>query len=142
MSTVYGVSTTKYRAGLPRLKGQTNAHVKVLMDTYVLPAAAFSASDFINIGKLPIGARVLDAGIVVPDTGTTGAWSLGTVADPDGFVAAGDSDGSGGLIKKSSTEALIGTKFAVETDVIIDCTEATDVGTDVVVTAWVEFIVD
>lgn len=141
MATAEGVSTTKQTNGGMRNPETFNGKSRVLCDKYVFPADVFSASDFIKIGTLPKGAVVLDAGIRVGDTGTAGAFSLGTVADPDGYIAAGDSDGATGLSKKSSTEALLGQRITEATDVIVDCTEATDDAEDVELFAWVEYVV-
>ena len=140
MATANGLQTAKVAANGNRSPGYQDGRMRILADKYVFPADVFSASDFIKIGVLPKGAFVVGAGIKVGDTGTTGAFSLGTVADPDGFIATGDSDGATGLTKKGSTEALLGTRMSEETDVIVDCTEVTDAAEDVVLHAWVEYV--
>ncbi len=144
MAIAYGVNETLKLAGGLRGKGTHNAHVKVLLDSYVFPIDIFAAADFISIGKLPPGARVIGGGIVSGDTGTTGAWSLGPSSDYDGIVAAGDSDGATGLSKKSSSEALLGQVLDAddEVEIFLDCTEATDDAAGITISAWVEYIVD
>lgn len=142
MSTLNGLNTARVAANGKRAPGTYDGRVKVLKDSYAFGTAIFSASDFIKIGTLPAGARVIDAGYRCDETGTTGAFSLGTVADPDGFVAAGDTDATGGASKKASTEALIGVQCLVATDVIMDCTEATDDAALAVMHAWVEYVME
>jgi hypothetical protein len=141
MAVANGVSTAKQANGGMRNPETYNGKTRVLCDKYVFPADVFAAADFIKIGTLPIGAVPLRAGIRVGDTGTTGAFSLGTEADPDGFIATGDSDGAAGLSKASTTEAQIGQRLAVATDVRVDCTEVTDDAEGVELFAWVEYIV-
>jgi hypothetical protein len=142
MAVKNGDNQTIFQAGGKYPPGEYNGNVKMLMDTYTFPGAVFSASDFILIGTLPVGARVVGAGIRIPASlGTTGIFDLGTDADPNGFVSGCDGGGQA-AVKQSSTEALIGTKYSVETDVKLDCTEATDVATGLTVTAWVKYVVD
>jgi hypothetical protein len=121
--------------------GEYNGRVRMLRDAYVFPADVFSASDFIYIGKLPAGARVVGAGMQGPSMGTTGIFDLGTADDPNGFVSGIDLGGQA-AVKLGSTEALIGTKYSVETEVIIDCTEATDSAEGDSLQAWILYVLE
>jgi hypothetical protein len=121
--------------------GEYNGRVRMLRDSYAFGAAVFSASDYIYIGKLPAGARVVGAGVQGTSTGTTGIFDLGTVADPNGFVSGCDLGGQD-AVKLGSTEAQLGTKFSVETEVLLDCTEATDASTSDTIQAWVLYVLE
>jgi hypothetical protein len=123
-------------------KGLVNGSVMMMMDTYTFPANAYAINGLISVGKLPAKAKVIDAGISIPASlGTVGIFDLGVVADVDGFVSGADGGGQS-AVKKASTEALIGSEFAVETLVQLKCTEATDAALGLTITAWVEYVVD
>jgi hypothetical protein len=141
MATYNGVQTAKVAANGNRSPGTQDGRVRVLSDSYVFSGNVFSASDFIKIGTLPKGARVVGAGIRSEDLGTTGGFSLGTEADPDGFVAALTCTTAAGDVKSSTTEAQLGQQLSVETDVLLDCTAATDAANGKTIFAWVEYVV-
>lgn len=142
MATLDMLNAARVTARGNRSPGTFDGGVRVLSDRYTFPADVFAAADFLSVGYLPKGARVIDAGFKCEDTGTTGAFSVGTVADPDGFVAAGDTDAATGASKKASTEALIGAQMLVETQVIVDCTEATDAASGKVLNVWIEYVME
>lgn len=141
MATYDMLNAARVVARGKRAPGTFDGNVKVLSDRYTFTTGIFSASDFLSLGYLPAGARVIDAGISCASTGTTGMFTLGTVVDPDGFCTTADTGGQA-AVKKSSTEALIGSQMAVETQVILDCSEATDVATDVVLEAYVVYVME
>lgn len=142
MAAKYGVNYTRFLAKGKYEVGEYDGRVRMLKDSYVFPADAFSASDTIQIGILRKGAKVVDAGIRIPvSLGTTGIFDLGTTDDPNGFVSGADAGGQA-AVKKASTEALIGAKFDADTAVLLDCTEATDAAEGDSIEAWVEYVMD
>jgi hypothetical protein len=98
MATVYGIQTTRRRNTLPvRLveQGYQGGNVKVLEDKYTF-TADLASGDFISMGILPAGARVIDVRVAFDDLDTTGGtidigWFAGAAgveaADDDGFGA-------------------------------------------------------
>lgn len=121
--------------------GEYDGRVRMMRDSYTFGADVFSASDFIYVGKIPAGARVIGAGIQGPSLGTTGIFDLGTADDPNGFVSGADMGGQA-AVKLGSTEALIGTKFTEETNLILDCTEATDSANGDTIQAWIQYVME
>jgi hypothetical protein len=141
MSTLDMLNAARVTAHGNRAPGTFDGGLKVISDRYVFPANVFSAADFLSLGYLPKGARVVDAGLCAPSLGTTGMFTLGTVADPDGFVGTLDVGGQA-AVKKASTEALIGSQMADRTQVILDCSEATDAAIGLTLVAWVEYVME
>ncbi len=143
MPTTYdALNTARQAAGGLRAPGKYNGAVLCLSDSFTFDGDVFAAADFIKIGVLPAGARVLDAGFTSPDLGgSTGTFTLGTVADPDGYLGTVDPGGqAAGLM--ASTGALIGTQVVVDTDVILDCSEATDDADGLTLHAWVLYVME
>lgn len=142
MSDVNGVNVALVEAGGVGAKGDYNSNVKHLRDSYAFPSAVFALNDRIKIGTLPIGAKVVDAGIRIPvSLGTTGIFDLGTTDDVDGFVDGCDAGGQAAVLK-ASTEALIGHAFTEATDVYLKCVEATDAAAADLIYAWVEYVLE
>ncbi len=99
MATVYGVEATKAYNSNPVTKiskGEFNGRVQMLRDSYTFSADLASA-DIIKLGgKLPAGARVVDAFIKWADLDASGGtidvgWAASVegneAADADGFFA-------------------------------------------------------
>lgn len=141
MSTYDMLNAARVSANGKRAPGTYDGRMHVLSDSYEFPADVFSASDFLSLGYLPAGARVIGAGIRLDQVGTTGQFTLGTVADPDGFCGAADGGGQA-AVKKGSTEALLGSQMLVETQVILDCSEATDSAEGDMIVAWIEYVLE
>lgn len=133
-------------------KGEYNGHVKVFYDELVHNAAVISASDTIKLnGKLPKGARVLDAVVKSPSLGTTGIFDLGhaagktpsgatITADPNAFVESADAGGQAVLARGNG--AGIGKLFEGDLDIMLTFTEATTAASGVLIQAWIYYIVD
>jgi hypothetical protein len=126
-------------------KGDVNANVKHLRDSYAFLADVFALDDTIKIGTLPNGAKVVGAGIRIPvSLGTTGIFDLGTTDDVDGFVDGCDAGGQA-AVKLASTEAMLGKKFNSSSDamdVYLRCAEATDASSGDLIYAWVEYVLE
>ncbi len=138
MATVYGVQATKQNAIPQQLseEGYQAGNVKCLSDSYTL-TADLAAADFISMGKIPQGARVLDVRVVFPDLDASGGtidvgWKAGAAAveaaDADGFLAVVDVTSAGsismfedqpsrpGLEKRFSEECEVGIATVGDTD--------------------------
>ena len=137
MATVFGVNATKDNNDILIPAGDLGGRVKMAYDKYTFPADAFDLGDKINMMKLPAGARVIDALVKAPSLGTEGIFKLGHAAtkaedgstvinaDDDAFVASADAGGQA-VAAESSTEAGRLVKFGAETQVVLECSEATD----------------
>lgn len=133
--------------------GEINGHVKVMYDRIVGERAVYAISDTIDIGgKLPKGARILDAKVKSASLGTTGIMDFGyaaseeptplEVADPNAFVVGADAGGQAVLQGPLSTNTSVGKKLLSAVQPQIVFTEATTAATDVVIEAWIAYIVD
>ena len=155
MAASYGVNATLIRNSNKAKVGEVNGHKKILFDQIVGERAVYAIGDTIDIGaKLPKGARVLSARVKSASLGTTGIFDFGykaseeatpvEAADPDGFLVGADAGGQ--AVSPTATGegagAAIAKKFdsAVQPQIIF--TEATTAATSVVISAWIEYIVD
>jgi len=150
MTDLYGSNYTKAYVNKPSEKagkGEYNGHVKILFDEYVVPTAnELATADFIYLGKLPKGARVLGGKVKTDAAGATGIFDIGYLAngvdaaDADAFAASVD-PGAAAVLQELNGVA-IGKKFEAETTVLIDVTEVTaDAGGDRI-QVWIEYVVD
>jgi hypothetical protein len=100
MATLYGDQYQDAFVDKPSTKirhGDVSGDKKLLYFEYTITAAP-SNSDVIKVGKLPLGARVINAGLQFPDLGTAGTLELGfdagaddlETADPDAFLVSVD----------------------------------------------------
>ena len=151
MATDYGVNYNKAYVLVPAQKygvGEFNGNTKTLFDEHTGNRAVYAIADIIKFGKLPKGARVLQATVKSASLGTTGIFTLGypangvDVADPDGFLVVAQGDAGGQAVQASGTGAAIGKKFTAETEVELVFTEASDVGTSKLIQCWVQYILD
>ena len=88
MATVYGANYTKQFINNPSElipKGEQYGRVHVAYDSYTA-SGAIGINDLVYLMKLPAGARVLACTFKHDDLGSTGAISVGTLADPDAFI--------------------------------------------------------
>lgn len=79
MATLYGSQYQDAYVDKPSDKirpGDVSGEKKILYFDYVVTAAP-SNGDVIKVGKLPLGARITNAGLQFPDLGTAGALNLG-----------------------------------------------------------------
>jgi hypothetical protein len=98
MPTFYGIQTTKRRNSNPtRLveQGYDGGNLKILEDKFTL-TADLATGDFISMGRLPRGARVVDVRVAFDDLDVSGGtidigWRAGATGaealDDDGFGA-------------------------------------------------------
>lgn len=79
MATLYGDQYQDAYVDKPSTKirkGDVSGDVKFMYFTYTITAAPTNG-DVVKLGKLPAGARVVDALLQFPDLGTAGAVNLG-----------------------------------------------------------------
>jgi len=125
--------------------GDNGGRVRVLHDTYTLPAD-LADDDTIVIGKLPKGARVISAMMKSADLGGSGTLNLGyqanedDAADEDGFIVAGDH--SGQASQTSGSGAGILKKFESETIVQVQADGVTSGATGVVLKVLIQYVVE
>lgn len=129
MATKYGVQTTKRRSATPPSlveQGYLGGRLKVVSDSYTL-SADLASGDFISMGKLPKGARVIDVRVVFPDLDASGGtldigWQAGAsgveAADADGFGADVDVTSAGvySMFTSQSTRPGLEKVFAEEVE--------------------------
>lgn len=102
MARQYGVNATKRYATIPQLaeQGQAGGRVKSLYDTFTITAAL--TDEFIEMGELPAGARVIDVRFVFADMDASGGTiDVGWEASSDA-VEAVDLDGFGANVDVTS----------------------------------------
>lgn len=58
-------------------KGDVSGDLKRMYFDFTVPSVAPSNGDVYKVGKLPAGARIVDAGLQFPDLGTAGTLNLG-----------------------------------------------------------------
>jgi hypothetical protein len=147
MATLYGDQFSDAYVEVPSSKINSpdfNGLVKVLYFTYPIPSVVPSNADVIKLARLPKGARVLDAVLLLPDLGDTTVLELGwaaslelnssavtvEAADPDGLLAAIDGDVAADSFSMQQAQeaggALAGhlKKFSGEVDIQITVTDA------------------
>lgn len=96
-------------------------------------ADEFGTSGLINMFKLPKGARIIDASLVIPASGATGivdvGWDAGDnsdeTADANGIFAGADPGDAAVNATLDKTLAGYNRKFADTVNIQIDVTEAT-----------------
>ena len=80
MADVYGTQQTKVNT-VPMKMGDAHSmggRMRILSDTYTVPATGSAVGDIIVIGDLPKGARIWDAHLGVSAAIGAGATSIGT----------------------------------------------------------------
>lgn len=128
--------------------GELNGKIRVMYDSYVFPADVFALNAEIDLGKLPAGARVIEALVKSVSLGTTGIFSLGHRAnselaeDADAFIAAADAGGQAAKALMPAGAAGLLIKFASETQVYLKCTEATDSALNDKIEVLIQYVVD
>jgi hypothetical protein len=155
MATVYGDNYNAAYVAVPAQQvgvGEQAGRKRILFDKHTFAANVNAISDIVKIGKLPAGARVLEAVVACPSLGTTGILDFGwaasasgdIVADPNGFISGADAGGQAVLAKGAAAGvgAGIGKKFDEEVEIQLVFTEASDSAAGDTVMAWVEYILD
>lgn len=131
MATKYSVQNTNINAGTKLGNGDYNGRVKSTYAEYTL-TAALAAGDILYVGKIPAGARVIDAVVQTPANGGAGEADLGWLANgvdaasQNGFIdALFDASAEIRHIKDAANNAGYLKVFGAETDVVITGTVET-----------------
>lgn len=145
MATLYGNQYNAAFVTKPSTKiapGDVSGDIKFMFFDYTITAAP-TAADVIKLGKLPMGAKVVDAVLQFPDLGTAGVLNLGNAAgaggveaaDADSFLvnvdvnAAADAVSMQSQMEASGANAGYLKEFAEEVEVQIDVATAWTVTT-------------
>jgi hypothetical protein len=105
-------------------KGHYNSHMKVMYDEFNL-SEVVGNGDLIYSGKLPIGAKIHNVILTSTDMDGTGQFQVGTIADPDRYIAAldaGDAAAIGEMV--DAVHAGQFEELSVETEIVVKCIEA------------------
>ena len=153
MATVYGVNYTAANITKPSEKVgafDLSGKHRSLYETYVLDGE-LALNDIVVIGKLPPGAKIVNARFVAPSDGTSGQYDLGwasngtDAADSDGIFAGAELDSGAGAVdaKMLGTAAGWQKKFAdVETTLQLLVIEATTASVGDTLKIFVEYVVE
>lgn len=157
MANLYGANYTNEFRNVPSQKanvGDISGRKRVLIDQYV--AGALSNGDIIFLGKLPKGAKILNAYLSHDDLGSTGTAKLG-------WAASAEKDSTGTVLEAANDSGLIASidlnaaanvpfmlenapttgmfkEFTAEVDIILTLTAATTVGGTI--NSCVEYVID
>jgi len=153
MAELYGTNYNLAYVSVPAKQvgvGEQAGRKRILFDSHTFAADVNSIGDIVKIGKLPKGARVLEAVVSSAFLGTTGIFSLGwaassdglEVADADGFIAGADAGGQAVKALMAAGAAGLGKKFYAEVDIQLELTKATDGALGDSVSVWIEYILD
>lgn len=153
MATVYGNNYQLAYVDVPAKQvgvGEQAGRKRILFDSHTFAAAVNAIGDIVKIGKLPKGARVLEAVVYSDSLGTTGILDFGwaasasgaIVADPNGFISGADAGGQAVLSKMIASSAGLGKKFDEEVEIQLVFTEASDGAAGDSLKAWVEYVLD
>lgn len=93
--------------------GDVSGEVKFMFFDFTVPGTAPTNGDKYKLGKIPKGARVIEAALSFPDLGTAGTLELGwaadagavETADDNGFLASVDVATAADTIKMSDNLA-------------------------------------
>ena len=140
MASVNGVNMALVALNKKAGVGDVSGSVKHLHDSYVFTANVFAAADTIKIGTVPKGARFVGGYISAPDLGTTGSFSLGTLAIPAGIVPITAFTAAAGNSAQAATGLLVGSVAAADVDIYISCTTATDAANGLQIDAGVLYV--
>jgi hypothetical protein len=92
MSTLYGNQYNNAYVAQPSVKippGDVSGDVKLMYFDFTITAAPTNG-DIIKVGKLPAGAKILDALLQFPDLGTAGILDFGWAVGAGALEAADD----------------------------------------------------
>ena len=150
MAALYGANYTNAYVDQPTVPypaGEQNGKIRVLFDSLTW-ASAVTSGDTVSIGKIPAGARVVDARVFVPaSSGTNGIFTLGYAAngvdslDADAFIVSADCGGQKVWAVPTLDSAGMMKKFTVETEIQLACTETTSNASGVIY-AEIQYIMD
>ena len=116
MATLYGNQYQDAFVDVPSdiiRSGDVSGDVKFMYFDFTVPSVAPSNGDKYKLGKIPKGARVIEAVLSFPDLGTAGTLELGwaadagavETADDNGFLASVDVNTAADTIKMSDNLA-------------------------------------
>lgn len=156
MAALYGANATKRDVNVPSEKldvTEQHGRVRRAYDSITL-AAELNSSDTIDFMKLPAGAKIIDARVIIPVDGggiPAGIINIGWTdngvdgADADGmFVGASEVDFGAGAIdaKLLGTSVAYNKKFSAETLIQAVCTETSAGSSGNVIELEVLYVVD
>lgn len=133
MATLYGTNATNATQTQPAVNapvGDYGGRVRMCYDKYPI-TAALGASDVLVFGRLPKGAKIVEAKVVCPDMGGTGNFKFGyqttdsslEASDDDAFGTAIDWSGQALAYQLGATIGFSATgqfkELAADVDVII-----------------------
>lgn len=114
--------------------GDVSGEVKIMYMDFTVPAVAPTANDVFKLGKIPKGARILDAVLSFPDLGTTGVLELGyaadaaavETADDNAFLASVDVNAAADTVSMTDQVNMVGLGklFSAECDLELKVTTA------------------
>lgn len=139
MASVYGVNQALLNGGYQVKASELGGEIKMAYDKFTFSANVFALNDLIELALyIPQGAMVVGAFIKSPSLGTTGAFQLGTAADPDALVIA-DCSGAAVLAKETAASADLFkiVSSADKQQYILKCTEATDAANGLTIEAGI-----
>lgn len=153
MASLYGVNHTKAFVNVPADKVDVSAwqgRVRQIYDEIDL-SAALALNDKVYMGKLPKGAKVVEAILAFPDLGTTGQFDVGYeyvnsadgTSDPDAFLNDVDVNSAAATVKMSdqANMAGFGVEMAGEAYIVVTAVAATT-ATSGKVKLCVQYVVD
>lgn len=138
MATKYGSKFNSRFQVKPAALAEVNAYggrVRAMYDEYELPGAVLAAGDKVKVGRLPKGARVIDAKMAFDDMGTTGVFDLGyqyvksngendssLTSDDNAFLDAVDVNTAAGMASMESEGNIVGFGKEMEGDADVEIT--------------------
>lgn len=138
MASVYGVNQALLNGGYQVKASELGGEIKMAYDKYTFSANVFALNDLIELALyVPQGAMIVGAFVKSPDLGATGAFSLGTAADPDALVVA---DCTSAVLAKetaASADMLKIVSAASKEQYILKCTQATDAANGLTIEAGI-----
>jgi hypothetical protein len=150
--SLYGSNYTKAFVTVPSEKvdvSHQHGRVRVSYDEIDL-SSVIALNEKVYLGRLPKGAKVVEAILAFPDLGTAGVCDLGykyddasLTSDPDAFLSGVDVNTAADTVKMSDQNNMVGfgVEMAGEASVILTATTATTAITGKVKVA-VHYVVD
>jgi hypothetical protein len=135
----YSLINNKPQSQVP--VGDVSGKERFMYDEIDLTAEVALNDLIMCCASIPANARIIGAGIVSPQTGATGGFSLGTAADAAYFVAAVNT-GAGAVNTKMASEAGFLVKASTSLQPILKCTTATTAATGKTVKVFVKYILE
>jgi hypothetical protein len=145
MATFYADNYKKAYVDKPSSKippGEVSGEVKFAYDEITLGQDAIASGDVIMTSlRVTKGAKILDAGILIPESlGTKGKFALGRLSDDDSLVAEADAGGQAALAKADAASVDL-LKDIAEDEVmfVLKCTEETDAANGKKIKVWLQW---